>query len=66
MEKIREWEANGSLSKALVESEAIEETDDFTEFQLELYNKVEVEKSCLFINFILCAKIFDCIVMYPE
>lgn len=43
-EKIREWEANGSLSKALVEREAAEETDDFTEFQLELYNKVEVEK----------------------
>ena len=35
--KIKEWEADGTLRKAYSEVEENEETDDFTEFQIELF-----------------------------
>ncbi len=40
--KIREWEASGSLDSVL--EEAIEEPDDFSQFQLELFNNVGSDK----------------------
>ena len=42
--KIKEWEANGSLTETRLNPETLEEPDDFTEFQLELFNKVKPDK----------------------
>ncbi len=43
-DKIREWEQNGELAESHIQDEPVEEPDDYTEFQLELYNKVTPTK----------------------
>lgn len=42
--KIKEWEADSSLTEARLGPETLEESDDFTEFQLDLFNTVKPDK----------------------